>query len=256
MSAAGDGAGGGRSGAAPAGRERAPVYRLCQGTVRLLARTLLPSLTVEGVEHVPQRGPCLIVANHQSILDPVLIQSYCPRPLHTMTKSTQFGAPFFGWLIREHLFAFPVRRYQIDPQAVRVALRRLEEGHAVGVYVEGERSWDGRLQPPRLGTLRLLLKAGVPVVPCAISGSYDVWPRWASAIRRAPVRIAFGAPVPLPKLDDRRARERSLDDAGAAVMGALRGLLRRPERPESSPGGPQSAGAAAAAGPGEGGRGG
>lgn len=219
------------SSAAAARGEPAPVYRACQWTVRLLSRLILPSMTVEGAENVPERGPCLIVANHQSILDPVLIQSFCPRPLHTMTKSTQFGAPFFGWLIREHLLAFPVRRYQIDPQAVRVALRRLESGAAVGVYVEGERSWDGCLQPPRLGTLRLLLKAGVPVIPCAISGSYDVWPRWDRSIRRAPVRIAFGAPVPLPKLDDRRARERGLDAAAAAIMGALRGLLRDPRPP-------------------------
>jgi 1-acyl-sn-glycerol-3-phosphate acyltransferase len=174
---------------------------------------------------VPAEGPCLIVANHQSILDPILIQSFCPRPLHTMTKSTQFGVPVFGWLVREHLLGFPVRRYQIDPQAVRVALRRLAQGRAVGVYVEGERSWDGQLQSPRLGTLRLLLKAGVPVIPCAISGSYDVWPRWGGGIRRAPVRIAFGAPVPLPRLDDRRARERALDATGAAIMGALRALL-------------------------------
>jgi 1-acyl-sn-glycerol-3-phosphate acyltransferase len=233
--------------AAPAGgRERAPVYRLFQASVRGLARVFLPSTTVEGLRHVPAEGPCLIVANHQSILDPILIQSFCPRPLHTMTKSTQFGVPVFGWLVREHLLGFPVRRYQIDPQAVRVALRRLAQGRAVGVYVEGERSWDGQLQSPRLGTLRLLLKAGVPVIPCAISGSYDVWPRWGGGIRRAPVRIAFGAPVPLPRLDDRRARERALDATGAAIMGALRALLPPSRAP--APASPARVGAEGAGG--------
>ncbi|HSM36640.1 MAG TPA: lysophospholipid acyltransferase family protein [Longimicrobiales bacterium] len=205
--------------------ERAPVYRLFQATVRGLSWLFLPSVEVRGLEHVPEAGPCLVVANHQSVLDPILIQSFCPRPLHTMTKSTQFGVPVLGWLVREHLLGFPVRRYQIDPQAVRVALRRLAAGRAVGVYVEGERSWDGQLQAPRLGTLRLLLKAGVPVIPCAIDGSYDVWPRWGGGLKRAPVRIAFGAPLPLPRLDDRRARERALDATGAAIIGALRGLL-------------------------------
>jgi len=218
-----------------AGAERVPVYRAFQTTVRALSRVLLPSMTVEGRRHVPEAGPCIVVSNHQSVLDPILIQSFCPRPLHTMTKSTQFGAPVLGWLVREHLLGFPVRRYQIDPQAVRVALRRLREGRAVGVYVEGERSWDGNLQPPRLGTLRLLLKAGVPVIPCAISGSYDVWPRWGGGLRRAPVRIAFGAPVALPHLQDRRARERALDAAGAAVMGALRSLAARDAPGEASP---------------------
>lgn len=214
-----------RTGAGAAGAERVPVYRAFQATVRALSRLFLPSMTVVGRHHVPQSGPCIVVSNHQSVLDPILIQSFCARPLHTMAKSTQFGVPLIGWLMREHLLAFPVRRYQIDPQAVRVALRRLEAGRAVGVYVEGERSWDGKLQPPRLGALRLLLWAGVPVIPCAISGSYDVWPRWGSGLHRAPVRIAFGAPVPLPRLQDRRAREGALDATGAAVMGALRSLL-------------------------------
>lgn len=204
--------------------ERVAVYRGFQTLVRVTSRLFLPSVRVTGGEHVPSEGACLVVANHQSVLDPILIQSFCRRPLHTMTKSTQFGTPILGWLLREHLLAFPVRRYQVDPQAVRVALRRLAQGRAVGVYVEGERSWDGVLQPPRLGTLRLLLKAGVPVIPCAISGSYDVWPRWGGGVRRAPVRIAFGPPVPLPKMDERFARERALDETAAAVMGAIRRL--------------------------------
>lgn len=208
--------------------EHVPVYRAFQATTRLVSRAILPSMRVEGAENVPQQGPCIVVANHQSMLDPILIQSFCPRPLHTMTKSTQFRTPVIGWLVREHLLGFPVRRFQIDPQAVRVALRRLAAGKAVGVYVEGERSWDGRLQTPRLGTLRLLLKAGVPVIPCGISGSYDVWPRWDRSMRRAPVRIAFGPPIPLPHLDDRAEREHALEDTGDLVMGRLAELIGPP----------------------------
>ncbi|HUH13004.1 MAG TPA: lysophospholipid acyltransferase family protein [Longimicrobiales bacterium] len=203
------------------------IYAASAAVARLLARLYLPRIEVRGRAHVPPAGPFLLLANHQSILDPILIQAFCPRPLHTMTKSTQFAAPGMGWYL-PRLNAFPVRRFQVDPQAVRFALRRLEEGHGVGIYVEGERSWDARLQPPRLGTLRLMLKAGVPVVPCAIAGSYDVWPRWHGGLRRAPVRITFGEPLRFPRCGRRAEREPCLEEASQALMAALRGLLGAP----------------------------
>lgn len=202
------------------------VYRTAQLLARGLAGLILPELVIRGRQNIPSDGAFLLAANHQSILDPILIQSVVRRPLHTMAKSTQFAAPGMGWLLNK-LKAFPVRRYQIDPQCVRVALRRLGQGEGVGVYVEGERSWDGRLQPPRLGTVRLILKAGAPVVPCAITGAYDVWPRWDRRIRREPVRITFGSPLRFPRLDRREDRERELDAAGERVMNAIRRLMRQ-----------------------------
>lgn len=199
------------------------LYRIAQATARGLA-PLIGRLEVEGVGRIPKTGPFLLVANHQSVLDPILIQAVCPRPVHTMAKSTQFASPVFAWLM-PRLLSFPVRRYEIDPQAVRYALRTLERGEPVGIYAEGERSWDGRLQPPRLGTLRLILKAGVPVVPCTIDGAYDVWPRWDRRPRRAKIRITFGDPLTFPKLETRAEREAHLDEVGRVLMSALAGPL-------------------------------
>jgi len=195
------------------------LYGTCQRIVRSLW-PLIGRLHVTGLDKIPEKGPFLLVANHQSILDPILIQAVCPRPVHTMAKSTQFAHPVFAWLM-PRLKSFPVRRYQVDPQAVRTALRLLSAGEAVGVYVEGERSWDGRLQPPRLGTLRLILKAGVPVVPCTIAGAYEVWPRWDGKLRRGDVHITFGEPLRFPRLDDREARNRALRAMGDRLMAAL-----------------------------------
>lgn len=201
------------------------LYPLCQWIVRT-GFPLIGRLDVRGLENIPAGGPFLLIANHQSILDPLLIQSVVRRPVHTMAKSTQFASPVMRSLM-PRILSFPVRRYRVDPQAVRMVLRRLREGQGVGIYVEGERSWDGRLQEPRLGTVRLLLKAGVPVVPCGISGSYDVWPRWSHAIRRAPVCIRFGAPMMFPHLDRREDRERALPEATERLMGAIRKLLEQ-----------------------------
>jgi len=175
--------------------------------VRMATRT-----EVVGRDRVPREGPFILVANHQSILDPIIVQVHCPRPLHTLTKSTQFNGAFFGWLM-PRLNAIPTRRYRVDPQVIRVVLRRLAGGEGVGVYPEGERSWDARLQPFRRGTVRLLLKAGVPVVPCGVVGSYDVWPRWSRTVRRRRVRLEFGEAIRWPAMDDRAQREAQLPDA-------------------------------------------
>ena len=69
-----------------------------------------------------------------------------------------------------------------------------DQGEGVGVYPEGERSWDANLQPFRRGTIRLLLKAGVPIIPTGVVGSYDVWPRWSRTIRRRRVKVTSVSP--------------------------------------------------------------
>lgn len=206
-------------------------YRFAQRLVRLLW-PLFGRLDVEGLENIPEEGPFLLIANHQSYIDPVLIQAVVRRPMYTMAKSTEFSNPLVSPLLK-WLKGFPVRRFEIDPQAVRIALRHLANGCGVGIYIEGERSWDSRLQPPRLGTVRLVLKAGVPVVPCGIQGAYEVWPRW-SRLRRGSVRIRFGVPMRFPRSDTRRAREAALDDTREAIMSEIARLadVERQDRPE------------------------
>jgi 1-acyl-sn-glycerol-3-phosphate acyltransferase len=206
------------------------IYRLAQRLVRALW-PLVGRVQVEGLDHIPDRGAFILIANHQSYLDPILLQAVVRRPIHTMSKSTQFSDPITGPIVKA-LKGFPVRRFQVDPQAVRLALRILAEGHAVGIYIEGERTWDGRLQPPRLGTIRLLLKAGVPVIPCGINGTYDIWPRWDRRVRRGTVRIRVGEPMLFPRLDTRPEREAALPEARERVVSTLArlaGVERGPE---------------------------
>jgi 1-acyl-sn-glycerol-3-phosphate acyltransferase len=203
-----------------------PFYWMMHG----LGRWLWPifgGFQVEGREHIPETGPFLLISNHQSVLDPFFIQTWVPVPCHPMAKSTQFASPIFA-AVMKRCYAFPVRRFQVDPQAVRTALRRLQAGYPVHIYVEGERTWDGLLRPPRPGTVRLALKAGVPILPCAVDGAYDVWPRWDRRVRRGRVRVAFGPPFSLPPVDGRAAREAAVPDASARIIGAISELLGAP----------------------------
>ena len=200
------------------------IRRLRYHFYRWLARTLwrlYGGLDVRGLENVPKSGPFLLISNHQSFLDPILVQAVCPRILHSMAKSTQFGSRMFRKLLTQ-LYAFPVRRFEVDPQAVRQILRRLQQGNGVAVYIEGERSWDGQLQTPRFGTVRVALKAGVPIIPVRIDGAYDAWPRWDRKIKRHQVGIEFRPPLHLAKLETRAEREPRVADAADRIMDALR----------------------------------
>lgn len=172
------------------------IYRALQTLVRPVIHWLI-RLRVDGLEHVPAEGPFLLVANHQSIVDPVLIQAFLRRQLFTLTKSWEVSRPIWGRLMMA-LGVIPVKRYETDPGAVRSVLRVLARGEGVGLYLEGERTWDGRLQPFKRTGLKLLLRAGVPIVPCAIQGTFDLLPRWASWPRRASVRITISPPVEPP----------------------------------------------------------
>jgi len=180
-------------------------------------------LEVVGRENLPTSGPFILVANHQSFLDPIIVQVLCRRPLHTLAKSTQFTGKLMGWIM-PRVYAIPTRRYRIEPQAVRVVLRRLASGKAVGVYPEGERSWDAQLQPFRRGTVRLLLKAGVPIIPCGVAGSYDVWPRWSKTLRRQRVRVEFGRAIRWPAMDNREERNAFLPEATKVLRDTLQTL--------------------------------
>jgi 1-acyl-sn-glycerol-3-phosphate acyltransferase len=200
-----------------------PFYQFFQWLPQVLWRAY-GELSVEGRENVPASGPLLVISNHQSNLDPILIQATCPRVIYAMAKSTQFSVPFVTPLMKR-LHAYPVRRYQTDPQAVRLTLRHLQRGRAVGIYIEGERSWDGRLQAAKPGTTRIALKAGVPVIPCTISGSYDAWPRWDRRIRPGLITVRFGPALHFPKLDRRAEREAALPVTTARIMEALTAQL-------------------------------
>lgn len=195
-------------------------------------------LTVEGRSNVPLEGPFVLIANHQSVLDPMLVQAHCPRDVYSFAKSTQFSSGAVSRWLLPRINAIPARRYRIDPQVVRTALRLLDRGEVVGIYPEGERSWDGALQPLRRGTVRLILKAGVCVVPCGVVRSFDAWPRWSRRPRRLPVRLRFGPPIHFGRHDTRAEREAVLEETAKRLTAILAEIS---EDPRSTAPGPADA---------------
>lgn len=154
----------------------------------------------EGVEHVPRTGPLLIVANHVSYADPVLITIPIRRPIHYLAWDRFFRIPVFGLLIRG-LRAFPVNLDEPDPQAVRTIIRLLRAGAAVLIFPEGGRSPDGGVQPLDDGAVRLALRLKVPVCLVSIAGAFEAWPLHRRLPRPGRVRIRFHPPF-VPRLRD------------------------------------------------------
>ncbi|HSU65921.1 MAG TPA: lysophospholipid acyltransferase family protein [Tepidisphaeraceae bacterium] len=162
--------------------------------------TLMFDLKVFGAHRVPDEGGVLLISNHQSYLDPVLLGVRLRRPLSYLAKSELFTNKAFSWLIRS-LGAFPVRQGAGDVGAMRETIARLQEGHALNVYPEGSRTENGQLQPIEKGVALVIRKAKVPVVPVVIQGSYDAWPKCRKIFRPHPIQVYYGQPVDFSSLD-------------------------------------------------------
>jgi 1-acyl-sn-glycerol-3-phosphate acyltransferase len=156
-------------------------------------------LRVYDIENVPDKGGVLLIANHQSYLDPILVAVKLKRPVSFFAKSELFEHPFFGWLI-SNLHAFPVRQGAGDIGAVRQAVQKLKEGHVLNVYPEGSRTEDGNLLPIQPGVALIVRKAGVPIVPVVVEGSFEVWPYNQTFPKPGRVKVLYGPPLKIEGL--------------------------------------------------------
>ncbi len=172
------------------------VSRLAQ----LIARDRF-QLKVSGLERLPKSGPFIISSNHQSYLDPLILASVMPqdifRRLFAVGTSDIFGEGFMRRLARS------IKVVVLDPDANLVPAMRagafgLRHGMALMLYPEGERSIDGTPRIFKKGAAILSIHLQVPIVPVAIEGFYDAWPRNRSFQRFAPLKMVIGDPIAPP----------------------------------------------------------
>ncbi len=139
----------------------------------------------------------MVVCNHASYLDPVVLGAAFPRPLYFFAKSELFENRLFGWLI-SRLHAFPVRLEGLDKDAIERAIQELRKGRILVVYPEGTRSRDGRLQRGQAGAGFFAVKAGVPVIPVYLRGSFEALPPGRGMIRPGKISVHVGKPMFFP----------------------------------------------------------
>ena len=149
-----------------------------------------------GIENVPPRGPVLLVSNHQSFLDPILVGLGAHhRQFYAMARSSLFRHPFFGGLIRS-INAVPIERGASDMAAMRLCIDVLKQGHALLVFPEGTRTGNGTTGRFATGAMLLIKRSGATVVPVGIEGAFAVWPRWRKGPRLSGrIGVAYGEPI-------------------------------------------------------------
>jgi 1-acyl-sn-glycerol-3-phosphate acyltransferase len=204
------------------------------------AFTLGFSFRSQGSRHVPRRGPVLLVANHESFLDPLAVGLAVRRHIRYLARKTLFRPEFFGKYLRS-VGCVPVDQEGIAKEGIRTCLDLLQAGEAILVFPEGERTLTGEMLPFKPGVSLLLKKAQVPVLPIGVAGAYEAYPRTARVPRLSPlfwpatgaaVAVSIGKPIPP---DHYRAvpREEILQDLFRAVQAEVKQAerLRRGNHP-------------------------
>jgi 1-acyl-sn-glycerol-3-phosphate acyltransferase len=166
-------------------------YAAASWATGVVARAIA-DVEVSGVKNIPGEGPVIIAPNHLHIADPPVLAAFLPRKIHYMVKQEAWEARFFGPICRG-FEAFPVARGTADLSAYRASLRFLAQGRVIGIFPEGHRSRDGRLQPGQPGAIMLARRSRAPIVPIGIHGIDDAL-RHPVLIGRRTIRIAVGEP--------------------------------------------------------------
>jgi 1-acyl-sn-glycerol-3-phosphate acyltransferase len=204
-----------------ASRDREPLaslllYYLFKWTVVSPTFRLYFRGRVEGAEHVPKQGPLVVVANHASDFDPPILSNCVRRPVSYMAKEELFDVPVLAPAIRLY-GAYPVKRGSADRSAIREALKQLEQGWAVGVFLQGTRTVDGRIAAPKLGAALIAAKAQAPLLPVSLWGTHRILPKGSKVPRSRPLTVRIGAPIPPPAKTDKALLQQATEQCATAI---------------------------------------
>ena len=187
---------------------------------------------VQGEEHTQRDRPCVVVGNHQSWFDVLVVASSVARPFHFVAKKELASVPLWGaaWKAAGHISLDRSDREGAIQSLDRAGRRMREHNTAVIIFPEGTRSPTGELQEFKKGAFMLALRTGVEMVPFGVGGSRSVLPKGQWRVRPGPIIVRFGEPVQTAGLteEDRdrliadvRGRVRNLRDEAEADVQAM-----------------------------------
>jgi len=202
-----------------------------------------------GVENIPPEGPAIFGFNHPGkllgdVFAAIAIVSnrkelpavIAPEGMYQgggglfSQGKARGGDAFAGKMLAKGIKMIPaigITRSGDSPASQNlVMLKKLQEGTAIMLAVEGEVSWDGRSNPSRNGAPWMALRSGVPFIPIAVSGSYDIWPRWEQSPKlTGKVTVKVGEPMYFSEEIPEWIDEKTVQDAGKRITQALDNLL-------------------------------
>jgi 1-acyl-sn-glycerol-3-phosphate acyltransferase len=203
------------------------LYRVfmigCRGGVRL-AGVRVQSV---GLDKLDPARTYIFMSNHVSNLDPPIITPLIPKRTSVLVKKELFSVPILGRSMRMGSM-IPVDRGNRDAgiESVRIAKQVVQQGLNMSIYVEGHRSFDGKLLPFKKGPFYLAMECGVPVVPVTITGTHEIMPKGRFAIKPGTATVIFHPPI---EPDNFGSRECLMEKVRAAIESGLPEKYRQRE---------------------------
>ncbi|MFD3649532.1 lysophospholipid acyltransferase family protein [Streptomyces cyaneofuscatus] len=176
---------------------------------------------IEGLENIPEDGAAIVAGNHLSFSDHFLMPAILKRRITFLAKAEYFTGPGIKGKLTATFFRsagqIPVDRSGKDAgqAAIREGLGVLSKGELLGIYPEGTRSHDGRLYKGKVGVAVMALTAGVPVIPCAMLGTFEIQPPGQKLPKIKQVAIRFGEPLDFSRyagMENQKAAIRAVTD--------------------------------------------
>ncbi len=158
-------------------------------------------LKVEGLDRVDFSRSYIYVSNHASLFDIPAVIAGIPDQIRIVYKKELEKIPIFGWGLKfgKTYISIDRGRGQDAVQSLEEAVNKIRSGASVILFAEGTRTTDGKVQPFKRGPFNLAMRAGVPIVPVTLNGSFEVMPRHSWRIRPGVIRLVLAEPVPVPK---------------------------------------------------------
>ncbi|MCX7965108.1 MAG: 1-acyl-sn-glycerol-3-phosphate acyltransferase [Syntrophorhabdaceae bacterium] len=151
---------------------------------------------IKGIENIPE-PPCIFMSNHQSALDIYSLLATMPISFRWVAKRQLFNIPFFGWAMKKAGYISLDRENPREAiKAIDMAAKKIKEGTNLIIFPEGTRSIDGRLLPFKKGVFSLAVRAGVPIIPVGIKGTFLLQPKGSFIpLKKGIIYINIGKPI-------------------------------------------------------------
>jgi 1-acyl-sn-glycerol-3-phosphate acyltransferase len=202
----------------PINRGGLVFHALARTWARITLFTCGVKVRVSGLEKLDPSSRYVYVSNHASMFDIPAIIAGIPDQIRIVYKRELEKIPFFGWGLKWGSYIGIDRSHRADAmKSLEAAAEKIRRGASVLLYAEGTRTLDGKLQPFKRGAFNIAVRAGVPVVPLTVNGSFHILPKHSISIDPGTIDLVLGAPIDIGAETGKDAEMKLMDQVHTAI---------------------------------------